>query len=45
LVLRDGRVLYAGDTRRVLDRNVLKDLYGVSLTVMKRKGRYWSVVK
>jgi iron complex transport system ATP-binding protein len=45
LVLRDGRVLYASDTRRVLDRNVLKDLYGVSLTVMKRKGRYWSVEK
>jgi iron complex transport system ATP-binding protein len=45
LVLRDGRVLYAGDTRRVLNRNVLKDLYGVSLTVMKRKGRYWPVIK
>src|SRR6266576_4128238 len=45
LVLRDGKVLYAGDTRRVLDRDVLKDLYGVPLTVMKRKGRYWSVVK
>ena len=45
LVLRDGRVLYAGDTRRVLDRSVLKDLFGVSLTVMKRKGRYWPVVK
>ena len=45
LVLRDGRVLYAGDTRRVLDRNVLKDLYGVSFTVMKSKGRYWPVVK
>jgi iron complex transport system ATP-binding protein len=45
LILRDGRVLYAGDTRRVLDRSVLKDLFGVSLTVMKRKGRYWPVVK
>jgi hypothetical protein len=29
----------------VLNRNVLKDLYGVSLTVMKRKGRYWPVIK
>jgi iron complex transport system ATP-binding protein len=45
LVLRDGRALYAGDTRRVLDRNVLKDLYGVSFTVMKSKGRYWPVVE
>ncbi|MGH7794004.1 MAG: ABC transporter ATP-binding protein [Candidatus Binatia bacterium] len=44
LVLRDGKVLHAGPTRRVLKRDVLKKLYGVSLTIMKRRGRYWPVV-
>jgi iron complex transport system ATP-binding protein len=44
LVLRDGRVLHAGDTRRVLQRGILKELYGVSLTLTKRKGRYWPVL-
>lgn len=44
LVLRDGKVLHSGTTRKVLDRNVLGDLYGVSLTVIKRKGRYWPVI-
>ena len=45
LVLRDGRVLYAGATRRALTRHVLRDLYGVALTVIIGKGRYWPVVK
>jgi len=45
LVLRDGKVVDAGQTRRVLRHGVLEDLYGVSLTVVKRKGRYWPLVK
>ncbi len=45
LVLRDGKVLHAGPTSKVLKPGVLKDLYGVSLTVMKRRGRYWPVVR
>jgi len=45
LVLREGRILYAGKTRHVVKRDVLKDLYGVALTVVRRKGRYWPVVK
>ncbi len=45
LVMRDGRVLYAGATATVLKSDVLKELYGVSLSVMRRKGRYWPVVK
>ena len=43
LVLRDGKILYAGATRSVLKRDVLQKLYGVSLTVMNRNGRYWPV--
>jgi iron complex transport system ATP-binding protein len=41
LVLRDGRVLHAGETRRVLQGSVLKDLYDLPFTLVKRKGRYW----
>ena len=45
LVLRDGKVLHAGPTRSVLDPDVLEKLYGVSLAIMKRKGRYWPMTK
>jgi len=45
LVLRDGKVLHAGPTVNVLKPSVLRDLYGVSLTVVKRRGRYWPIVK
>jgi iron complex transport system ATP-binding protein len=45
LVLREGSVLYAGKTPSVLTPHVLKDLYGVALTVLRRKGRYWPVVE
>ena len=45
LVLRDGKVLHAGPTSHVLTGDVLKQLYGVSLTISQRKGRYWPVIK
>ena len=44
LVMRDGKVLSAGPTRSVLKRDVLKNLYGVSLAIVKRKGRYWTTI-
>jgi iron complex transport system ATP-binding protein len=45
LVLRAGKVLHAGQTSSVLKPGVLKDLYGVALAVVKRKGRYWPIVR
>jgi len=45
LVLRDGRVLCAGTTSAVLKGTVLDELYGVSFSVIKKKGRYWPVVR
>jgi iron complex transport system ATP-binding protein len=45
LVLRAGRLLHAGSSRQVLRLDVLQDLYGVSLTIQKRKGRYWPIIK
>jgi iron complex transport system ATP-binding protein len=44
LILRQGRVLYSGATRAVLKPDVLRELYGVSLRIIKRKGRHWPVV-
>jgi len=45
LVLREGVVLYAGMTRRVLKPKVLEELYGTPLKIVKRKGRYWPMAK
>jgi iron complex transport system ATP-binding protein len=45
LVLREGRVLHAGATRAVLKDSILNELYGTSLTVIRRKGRYWPILK
>ena len=41
LVLRDGRVLHAGNTDHILKRDILNKLYDVSFTLVKKKGRYW----
>jgi iron complex transport system ATP-binding protein len=45
LVLKEGRALYSGATRAVLKPDVLQELYGVPLQIIKRKGRHWPVVK
>ena len=43
LVLRDGKVLYAGRTGDVLKPRVLQEFYGAPLALLKRSGRYWPV--
>jgi iron complex transport system ATP-binding protein len=45
LVLREGRVLHSGATGAVLKPSVLEELYGVPLSLIKRRGRYWPIVK
>lgn len=45
LVLKDGRVLRSGDTRRVLKPSILQELYGISFSIIKKKGRSWPVVE
>ena len=45
LVLCDGKVLHSGKTQRVLKPRVLQELYGASLSLIRRKGRYWPVIK
>src|SRR5206468_9227748 len=45
LILKEGRVLHCGVTRAVLKPDVLRELYGVSLRIIKRKGRLWPVIQ
>ena len=43
LILKEGKVLYAGATRAALRPDLLRELYGVSLHIIKKKGRCWPV--
>jgi iron complex transport system ATP-binding protein len=45
LVLKEGSVLHSGTTRAVLRRNVLEELYGAPLDIIKKKGRCWPIMK
>jgi iron complex transport system ATP-binding protein len=45
LVLREGRVLHSGATRAVLKPDVLEELYGVSMNLVTKGGRYWPVIR
>ncbi len=45
LVLCNGKVLHSGKTRDVLKPRVLRELYGASLSLLSRKGRYWPVLE
>lgn len=45
LVLKEGRALHSGVTRAVLKPDVLEELYGVSLRIIKKGGRYWPIMK
>ncbi len=40
LVLRQGKVIHAGPTRTVVNADVLKELYGVSVEIIKKRGRH-----
>jgi iron complex transport system ATP-binding protein len=43
LVLRAGKVLHGGKTAAVLRPQVLREIYGTALSLVRRKGRYWPV--
>jgi iron complex transport system ATP-binding protein len=44
LILKQGKVLASGKTGALLKPEVLKYIYGVSLSVIRRNGRYWPIV-
>lgn len=45
LILKDGKVLEVGWTKELLRRDMLERLYRVSLTITRKKGRYWPIVR
>jgi iron complex transport system ATP-binding protein len=45
LLLRNGSILGAGESRSILRRTVLEDLYQVPLSIIRKKGRYWPTVR
>jgi iron complex transport system ATP-binding protein len=44
LVLRQGKIIHQGATRAVLQESVLKELYGVSIKMIEKHGRFWPIV-
>jgi iron complex transport system ATP-binding protein len=45
LIIKEGKILDAGNTPRVIKPDLLEQLYGVSFAIIKRRGRYWPIVK
>ncbi|HVN24563.1 MAG TPA: ABC transporter ATP-binding protein [Syntrophorhabdales bacterium] len=43
LILKDGKILKAGNTKDVLTDQRISELYGISLQLVRKKGRYWPV--
>jgi iron complex transport system ATP-binding protein len=43
LLLKDGRVVGMGETAAVLSDQTIRQLYGVSLHLVTKNGRYWSM--
>jgi iron complex transport system ATP-binding protein len=44
LVLRQGEIIHRGPTRAVLQASLLNELYGVSVKLVKKRGRFWPVL-
>jgi iron complex transport system ATP-binding protein len=43
LLLKDGKIVASGSTRRLLKGDVLRELYQVTLKTIEKKGRHWPV--
>lgn len=43
MLLKEGQIIRSGDTEEVLCTSTLKQLYGVSLRLLKKNGRYWPI--
>ncbi len=41
LVIKDGQIIVQGKTEDIIKPEILADLYGISLKIMKKKGRFW----
>jgi iron complex transport system ATP-binding protein len=45
LILKEGRVAAAGASRKLLRREILEELYGVRLSLLRRGGRLWPIAR
>jgi iron complex transport system ATP-binding protein len=45
LILKRGKVMREGETGEILTPDTMEQLYGASLSLIKRDGRYWPVPK
>jgi iron complex transport system ATP-binding protein len=43
LIVKEGRVIACGNTERIIHHRAIEDLYGVSVKIIKRNGRYWPI--
>jgi len=43
LLLREGRIIASGETAEVLSAQTMQQLYGVSLQLLRKNGRYWPI--
>jgi iron complex transport system ATP-binding protein len=43
LILKNGRVVQSGDTSDVISDQAISELYGISVRLVKKNGRYWPV--
>ena len=43
LVFKEGSVIACGNTDRIIHDRAIEDLYGISMKIIKRHGRYWPI--
>jgi iron complex transport system ATP-binding protein len=43
LIFKEGRVIASGSTEQVIQDRALEDLYGISMKIIRRNGRYWPI--
>jgi len=43
LAMKDGKVLYADESARILEPGVLKELYDLEFSLLPHKGRFWAL--
>lgn len=43
LVIKDGQIIACGKTEDVIESNILANLYGIPLKIIKKKERFWPI--
>jgi len=43
LILKEGKVMASGHTEAIIKDQVIEELYGISLKIIRRNGRYWPI--